>query len=67
MTFFYIYFILVMISSLVWFFCCKCVSYEENKFFNNVFSVAIINCLCLPLILFSYFLICGMVYKIKGK
>ena len=65
--FFKIYFILVLISSVVWLICCNFVPKEENKYFDNILSVALINCLCLPLILFSYFVICGTISKFKNK
>ena len=67
MTFFYIYFILVLISSFVWLFCCKSVSEEENKYLDNIVAVAFINCLCLPLFVFSYFILVDLIKKITRK
>lgn len=62
-----VYFALVLISSVLWVITSYVTPQKEREMTDNIFFAAVINLLCIPLVLFFYFIICGFFKKNNEK
>jgi drug/metabolite transporter (DMT)-like permease len=62
-----VYFVLVLISSILWAISSYVTPPKERYMTDNLFFAAVVNLFCIPLVLFFYFTICSFFQKNNEK